>query len=566
MQKILQSVLEKKQPGATIIPLIIASDKTQLTLFRGKSAYPVYLTIGNIPKEIRRKPSCHAYCLLGYLPAAKLDHISNKETQRRAAANLFHACMSRLLKPIRGVGGGIGVRGMEMASGDGVIRRCHPILAVYVGDYPEQLLVACCKNFHCPKCHVDPQELGECAIYERRNFQDVLKALTDIDQGPAAYIEACKNVDIKPVHHPFWEHLPFTNIFQAITPDNLHQLYQGMVKHVITWIKYAYGANEVDSRFQRLPPNHNLRLFSGGISHMSRVTGQEHKDICRVLLGVIIDIPLKGRHSPVRLIRAVRAMLDFVYIAQYPSHTSATLGYLEDALARFHANKQIFLEIGARDDFRLPKLHSLTHYTRSIRLFGTTDNYDTAYSERLHIDLAKDAYRSTNHKDEYSQMTMWLQRREKIHRHTLFIQWRQAEQQSASTQPPRIPRHLHIKIARFPNVKAVPIDTIPAEFGAVDFHRALSEFILKTSNIGFSPHEIRLLAPRYRLPFHTVPVFFKIKFWNPDAQGRDDIPETLDCVHIRPTHRDSKGRAVAGRFDTVLVNEGKGEESGVEGN
>ncbi|KAJ7906687.1 hypothetical protein B0H13DRAFT_1880374 [Mycena leptocephala] len=42
-------------------------------------------------------------------------------------------------------------------------------------------------------------------------------------------------------------------------------------------------------------------------------------------------------------------------------------------------------------------------------LFGTSDNYNTEYTERLYIDLAKDAYRSTNRKDEFSQMTLWLE-------------------------------------------------------------------------------------------------------------------------------------------------------------
>jgi len=46
----LQSKLPK---GATLAPVIIATDKTQLTQFSGnKSAYPVYLTIGNIPKAL----------------------------------------------------------------------------------------------------------------------------------------------------------------------------------------------------------------------------------------------------------------------------------------------------------------------------------------------------------------------------------------------------------------------------------------------------------------------------------------------------------------------------------
>jgi hypothetical protein len=42
----------REHPGVTIIPVIISSDKTQVTLFCNKTAYPVYMTIGNIPKEI----------------------------------------------------------------------------------------------------------------------------------------------------------------------------------------------------------------------------------------------------------------------------------------------------------------------------------------------------------------------------------------------------------------------------------------------------------------------------------------------------------------------------------
>ncbi|KAF8262257.1 hypothetical protein EI94DRAFT_1704905 [Lactarius quietus] len=48
-----QTSLEVHRPGATVVPIIISSDKTQLMLFRGRTAYPVYLTIGNIPKDIR---------------------------------------------------------------------------------------------------------------------------------------------------------------------------------------------------------------------------------------------------------------------------------------------------------------------------------------------------------------------------------------------------------------------------------------------------------------------------------------------------------------------------------
>jgi hypothetical protein len=65
--------LESRQPGATVVPLLISSDKTQLTVFRGKTAYPIYMGIGNIPKDIRRKPSRSAQMLIGYIPTSKLE-------------------------------------------------------------------------------------------------------------------------------------------------------------------------------------------------------------------------------------------------------------------------------------------------------------------------------------------------------------------------------------------------------------------------------------------------------------------------------------------------------------
>ena len=87
-QNIVEHTTKKRK--ATIVPIIISSDKTQLTTFRNKTAYPVYLTLGNLPKNIRRKPSRQGKILLGYLPTTKLDHVANKESRRRSLANLFH--------------------------------------------------------------------------------------------------------------------------------------------------------------------------------------------------------------------------------------------------------------------------------------------------------------------------------------------------------------------------------------------------------------------------------------------------------------------------------------------
>jgi hypothetical protein len=64
-----------------------------------------------------------------------------------------------------------------------------------------------------------------------------------------------------------------------------------------------------------------------------------------------------------------------------------------------------------------------------ITLFSTTDNYNTEQTERLHINFTKNTYRATNHKDEYPQMTAWLERHEKVEQHALFVAWWQQAQQ-----------------------------------------------------------------------------------------------------------------------------------------
>ena len=132
-------MLKSHRPGATVIPVLVSSDKTQLTLFWNKMAYPIYLTIGNIPKDIRHKPSHHTHFLIGYIPVTKLTGIGTKTGRRRGLANLFHGCMEYVL----GLIGYHGETRIPMMSSDGIWRRCHPIFASFIGDYPEQSLVTC---------------------------------------------------------------------------------------------------------------------------------------------------------------------------------------------------------------------------------------------------------------------------------------------------------------------------------------------------------------------------------------------------------------------------------------
>ena len=557
--------LENDYGGVTIIPLLISSDKTRVVMFGTKSAYPVYLTIGNIPKELRRKPSRRTHILLGYLPTTPLHHVSSTASRRRMVANLFHYCMSRILAPLKLLAE---TGPIEMSTGDGIVHRAFPIFACFVGDYPEQVLASGCKTGDCPKCPTRQPGLGEFREKddEYRDLAEILEALATFKADPAGYSAVCSKAGIKPIVHPFWQDLPYSDIYLGITPDVLHQLYQGVMKHLMSWVTAAFSEKELDARCKCLPPNHNVRSFSKGITSLSRMTGKEHADICRILLGLVIDLKLPGGASPIPLIRAIRSLLDFLYLAQYPLHTSQTLQLLHQSLKRFHENKHIFVELGIRNNFNLPKLHALLHYVRSIKTFGTTDNYNTEYTERLHIDLAKDAYRATNHRDEYTQMTAWLRRREKVLQHESYLKWCLNPQSSIVLRSTDMTYNGTLTVTKWPSVRAVSFDDVIRKYGARFIREALRRYIVLVQHSG--PPLTRTQLERKilytKLPSTSVSVYHRVKFTAPgDTTSAKRV--TLDSIHVRPERRTKKGTTIPPRFDTALLAIGSDKETGIQG-
>lgn len=216
--------------GAVIAPVILSSDKTQLSNFSGdKSAWPVYLSVGNISKNLRRSPSSHAMVLIGYLPVSKLDCFS-KRTRSMAGYQLFHDCMRSLLQPLVEAG----LQGIEMTCADGEIRRVYPIVAAYIADHPEQCLVTCIKESHCPKCIVNPSQRGQAhseVMRDPKLTSELLRETLASGRKSSTF----KAAGLRSIR-PFWLDLPHCDIFQCITPNILHQLHKGMFKdHVVKW-------------------------------------------------------------------------------------------------------------------------------------------------------------------------------------------------------------------------------------------------------------------------------------------------------------------------------------------
>jgi hypothetical protein len=260
----------------------------------------------------------------------------------------------------------------------------------------------------------------------------------------------------------------------------------------------------------------------------------------------------------------VRALLDFLYLAQLPSHSSTSLAHLEDALSQYHSNKDVFIDLGIWEHFNMAKIHSLIHYGPSICLFGTTDNYNTEQTERLHIDFLKIAYDATNHKDEYSQMTTWQERHEKVQVHDSYIKWRQRSNQErvlipASIGPPCPGAHI-LKMALNPTLKSVLFDNLAYKYGAIDFQDALADFIAWTNNPIASGASLSALAADTLIPFCMVPVHHRFKFMNEDGS------EIVDSILVRLEQKDAHGHLIPSRFDTILVHGKTASQDFMHGN
>ncbi|EJD43103.1 hypothetical protein AURDEDRAFT_26854, partial [Auricularia subglabra TFB-10046 SS5] len=221
-----------------------------------------------------------------------------------------------------------------------------------------------------------------------------------------------KNQGLNYVLEPFWKDWAHVNIHEAMAPDVLHQLYQGLIKHLTAWCRSILGDDELDARMSRLMPAFGLRHFENGVSFLQRVSGTEHRAISKQLLCVMASAEVDKR-----VIRAISALLDFTFMVQYECHSDETLDDAKEILDRFHENKLVFKELGACEGthhlwayLNFPKLHMLQHYIPSIKLYGSLIPISTDIGERLHTVDVKNGYRASNKKKtQYpKQMCRWL--------------------------------------------------------------------------------------------------------------------------------------------------------------
>ncbi|KAG8723018.1 hypothetical protein FRC09_005099 [Ceratobasidium sp. 395] len=439
--------------GTTLGGMILASDATQLSTHSGDvSAHALYMSLANIDKSVRAKTSEDAWILVAYIPKSKFQRtMATLERRPKAVRSkilgvlnrrLFHRCMEIITRPLRRP------EPHNVVDPEGCIRSVFYELIGYVADLEEQWMLAGLGAQTCPHCICNPTQLGDATCAPPRTRESILDRIKKIKEDyKAAYkrspsIEEYMNLSseqhLNGVDKPFWESLPGLDICEVLCPDLLHGFHKLFYDHIYRFNLTGMGKPEYDARVRSQVHFSGDRAFLQGVSHISQMTGIEHRMLERQHLCIVANAPGKINEE---VTRATRAGMDCIYLAQLPTQSDRSLEAYRAAHESLMKERWGWIRNGTRrgkkvviPHFNIPKLHVIRHLDDHVRRKGSADNYSTETMEHLHVDV-KDAYRASNRREWKKQTTRWLTRRERIRDFEAWMDWCRLElERSASMQ------------------------------------------------------------------------------------------------------------------------------------
>ncbi|KAH9039148.1 hypothetical protein EDB85DRAFT_2072572 [Lactarius pseudohatsudake] len=334
---------DPKTHGSAFVPIILGSDKTTVSVAMGQTDYyPLYLSIGNLHNNLRWSHR-GGVALAGFLAIAQTEkRYSDNPGFRKFHCQLFHTSLARILSSL--------CPGMSepevVRCADGFHRRVIYGLGPYIADYPEQVLISGIVTNWCPKCTAHRDDLETLGTPRSREQTDALRELLGLGELWRLY-GVVGDVE------PFTDDFPRADIYELLSPDLLHQIIKGTFKdHLVHWVTVYVrrkhpGApgkvilDNIDRRIAAAPPFTGLRRFPEGRG-FKQWTGDDSKALMKVYL------PAIEGYVPNKMLYAVRAFLDFCYIARHNVISEITLTKLEDALAQFLEYRTVFQEEGAK--------------------------------------------------------------------------------------------------------------------------------------------------------------------------------------------------------------------------
>ena len=118
--------------GETLGLVILSSDKTTLSRHQGdKECHGLFMTCGNIRKEIRGKASADCWLMIAQIPIVKFEE---DKCQGMLSNRLYHHCLDIVTEYLKKCSH----QPVEAYDPYGHIRLLRTILLAHIADLPEQ--------------------------------------------------------------------------------------------------------------------------------------------------------------------------------------------------------------------------------------------------------------------------------------------------------------------------------------------------------------------------------------------------------------------------------------------
>lgn len=391
-------------------------------------AHPLLISLANIAMDFRTKSSNDLFLLLALLPIPRFIH-PDRKIRGVLESRLFHFCLDIILAPLKKAT----QFGILMEDPLGLRRVCFPSLAAYIVDTPESALVACVAGKTSSVTMASYKQFGDNYRHEPRTPSFTLARLHAIESvvDPwelEAYVKEAMKYRLNGVHQPFWRDWPLADPSVFLTSEPLHHWHKQFWDHDVKWCMNAVGKPEFDFRFAVLHPQTGFRHFKEGISSLKQVTGREHRDVQRYIVSVIADA------VPSNFLVAIRALLDFRYLAQSRVVSEETCLSIDYSLREFHSHKQAILDVGARrgqksaiNNWYIPKLEFFQSVATNIKENGVAIQWSADTTEHANITAIKDPARSGNNQNYEPQICRYLDRLDKLRQFDLATSIREAK-------------------------------------------------------------------------------------------------------------------------------------------
>ena len=232
----------------------------------------------------------------------------------------------------------------------------------------------------------------------------------------SAYAHEAMKYRLNGVDELFWRDWPRAEPSNFLTAEPLHHWHKAFWDHDAKWCICVVGSEEIDFQFSIIPYHIGFCQFKEGISKLKQVTGREHHDAERYMVTVIAGA------VPKDFLIAIRAMMDFRYLAQAPVIDDDDCKNIEKVLCEFHEYKDAILKAKARvgahnkpiDNWWIPKLEMLQSVVANIQVNGAVFQWSADITEHAHIMEVRKPARAGNRLDYDSQICHTLDRRDKI--------------------------------------------------------------------------------------------------------------------------------------------------------